>query len=105
MGWNTWNKFACEINEDLIKQTANRIIDLGLDKLGYNFVNIDDCWMLEERDADGHMVPDPVAFPSGMKALGDFIHEKGLKYGIYSSAGIMTCQSRAGSLHNEDIDA
>lgn len=105
MGWNTWNKFACNITEDLIKRSADKIVELGLDKLGYNYVNIDDCWMLEQRDANGHMVPDPVAFPSGMKSLGDYIHNKGLKYGIYSSAGNMTCQKRAGSLHYEDIDA
>ena len=105
MGWNTWNKFACTINEDLIKGSADRLVELGLNKLGYKFVNIDDCWMLADRDANGHMIPDPVAFPSGMKALGDYIHSLGLNYGIYSSAGTLTCQSRAGSLNFEDIDA
>jgi len=105
MGWNSWNKFACNINETLIKQTADKIVSLGLDKIGYTYVNIDDCWMLKERDAEGHMIPDPKTFPGGMKALGDYIHERGLKFGVYSSAGNYTCEGRAGSLYHEDIDA
>mmetsp|Transcript_17236 Transcript_17236/g.16447 ORF Transcript_17236/g.16447 Transcript_17236/m.16447 type:complete len:106 (+) Transcript_17236:75-392(+) len=105
MGWNTWNKFGCDIKEDLIKDSADFIIKLGLDKLGYKYVNIDDCWMLEERTEDGHFIVDPVAFPSGMKALGEYIHSKGLYFGIYSSAGDFTCQHRAGSLDHEEMDA
>lgn len=105
MGWNSWNKFACNINETLIKQTADKIVSLGLDKIGYTYVNIDDCWMLKERDAEGHMIPDPKTFPGGMKALGDYIHERGLKFGVYSSAGNYTCEGRAGSLYHEEIDA
>ena len=105
MGWNTWNKFACDIQEDLIKQTVDKLMDLGLDKVGYNYVNLDDCWMLEERDDDGHFIVDPVAFPSGMKDLGDYIHDKGLKFGIYSCAGTNTCAGRAGSLYHEEVDA
>jgi alpha-galactosidase len=105
MGWNSWNKFACNVSESLIRQTADKIIDLGLDKLGYEYVNIDDCWMLTERDAQGHMIPDPQTFPSGMRALGDYIHSKGLKFGVYSSAGNYTCEGRAGSLYHEDVDA
>jgi alpha-galactosidase len=105
MGWNTWNKFACGINEELIRRSADKIVDLGLAKLGYNYVNIDDCWNLKERDANGHIQADPAAFPSGMKAMGDYIHGKGLKFGIYSSAGTLTCEERAASLYNEQIDA
>ena len=105
MGWNTWNKFGCEINETLIRSTADKILELGLDKLGYRYVNIDDCWMSAERDSNNHMIPDPVTFPNGMKTLGDYIHDKGLLFGIYSSAGIMTCEGRAGSLYHEEIDA
>eukprot|EP00347_Sterkiella_histriomuscorum_P015513 403356745 len=105
MGWNTWNKFDCGINETLIKQSADKIIELGLDKLGYKYVNIDDCWNAVERDSEGRMQADPKTFPGGMKAVGDYIHSKGLKYGIYSSAGNFTCQGRAGSLNHEDIDA
>ena len=55
MGWNTWNKFACDISEDLIKQTADKIVELGLDKVGYKYVNLDDCWMQKERDSRGHV--------------------------------------------------
>ena len=78
---------------------------MGLDKLGYKYVNIDDCWNAVERDSLGRMQADPKSFPSGMKASGDYIHSKGLKFGIYSSAGTYTCEGRAGSLGNEDIDA
>lgn len=105
MGWNTWNKFACNISEDLIKQTVDTLVDLGLDKLGYNYVNLDDCWMLENRTPDGHFIVDSEAFPTGMKDLGDFLHERNLKFGIYSSGGTMTCAGRAGSLYHEEIDA
>ena len=105
MGWNSWNQFACNVTEDLIKHAADRMIDLGLDKLGYKYVNVDDCWMDYNRSADGHLVPDPVNFPSGMKALSDYMHEKGMKFGLYESSGTMTCQKRAGSLHHEEIDA
>lgn len=105
MGWNSWNKFACNITESLIKQTADKIIELGLNKLGYTYVNLDDCWNTIERDASGKMQADPSSFPSGMKSLGDYIHEKGLKFGIYSSAGNFTCEGRAGSLYHEEMDA
>lgn len=105
MGWNSWNQFGCDVSEDLIKQAADKIIELGLDKLGYNYVNVDDCWMAENRTDDGHLQADPTTFPSGMKALGDYIHSKGLKYGLYNSAGTMSCQKRAGSLYHEKVDA
>lgn len=77
---------------------------MGLDKLGYNHVNLDDCWMQEERTADGH-VQISEKFPSGMKDLGDYLHDLGLKFGVYSSAGEMTCEKKAGSLGYEQIDA
>jgi len=105
MGWNSWNKFSCNITESLIKQTADRIVELGLDKLGYNYVNLDDCWNAVERDSQGRMQADPLTFPSGIKSLADYIHGKGLKFGLYSSAGNLTCEGRAGSLYHEDIDA
>lgn len=105
MGWNTWNKFGCNISEETIKSAADRIVDLGLDKLGYKYVNIDDCWNLANRDPEGHQQADPDRFPNGMKAVGDYIHGKGLLYGIYSSAGTKTCEERAGSLNYEIIDA
>ena len=105
MGWNTWNKFGCKINEKLIMETADYIVKLGLDKVGYQYVNVDDCWLLEERDKDGHIIVDPKAFPSGMRALSDYIHSKGLKFGLYSSAGYFSCEHRAGSMGNEETDA
>jgi alpha-galactosidase len=80
-------------------------LDLGLDKVGYRYVNIDDCWQLPGRDANNHVIVDATKFPNGMKSLGDYLHKLGLKFGIYSSAGTMTCQQRAGSLTYEQTDA
>ena len=105
MGWNSWNKFACNIEEKHLKIATDKVIEMGLDKLGYNYINVDDCWQLEERDLNGHVQPDPKAFPSGMKSLADYVHSKGLLFGIYSSAGTKTCEGRAGGLHHEEIDA
>ena len=86
MGWNSWNKFACDIDERLIRETADAMVKPGLKDAGYQYVNIDDCWH-GQRDADGNIHPDPKRFPSGMKALADYVHGKGLKLGIYSDAG------------------
>ncbi len=91
MGWNTWNKFGCSIDETLIYESVDQIVEFGLNEIGYEYVNLDDCWHLLDRDAEGHLVPDPEHFPNGMKPIGDYIHSKGLKFGIYSSAGTMTC--------------
>jgi len=105
MGWNSWNKFYCGINETLIKSTADVIISSGLAKLGYTYINLDDCWQLT-RDANTKEIQaDPRTFPSGMKSLGDYLHSKGLKFGLYSDAGTKTCQERPGGLFYEDIDA
>ena len=105
MGWNSWNIWHCDINEDKIKGAADKIVELGLDKLGYQYINVDDCWQAPQRDSNGHIQADPVKFPNGMKAVGDYIHSKGLKFGIYSSAGTKTCQGLPGGLGYEDIDA
>ena len=102
MGWNSWNHFHCNVNEDLIKATATAIVEKGLDKHGYQYVNIDDCWA-KSRSSDGIVQPDP-AFPD-MKSLADFVHSKGLKFGIYSDAGYKTCAGRPGSLGYETQDA
>ena len=91
MGWNTWNKYGCDISEAIIKSNAQKLIDLGLDALGYVYVNIDDCWQTETRDANKHVQVQADRFPNGMKAVGDFLHSKNLKFGIYSSAGTNTC--------------
>ncbi|KAK4385249.1 Alpha-galactosidase 3 [Sesamum angolense] len=99
------NFFRCDINEVVIKETADALITTGLAKLGYNYVNIDDCWSEPTRNSEGKMVPDSKAFPSGIKALADYVHSKGLKLGIYSDAGLFTCQVRPGSLKHEYDDA
>lgn len=89
----------------MIKETADALISTGLAALGYVYVNIDDCWSAAERNPEGQLVPDPKTFPSGIKALADYVHDKGLKLGIYSDAGIFTCQVRPGSLYHEKEDA
>ncbi|KAG6425606.1 hypothetical protein SASPL_116048 [Salvia splendens] len=106
MGWNSWNHFNCMIDEKIIKETADALVSTGLAKLGYNYVNIDDCWAELERDSKGSMVPKNSTFPSGIKALSDYVHSKGLKIGIYSDAGYLTCSKKMpGSLGHEEIDA
>ncbi|OMO89993.1 Glycoside hydrolase, clan GH-D [Corchorus olitorius] len=105
MGWNSWNFFACNITEDLIRETADALVSTGLADLGYVYVNIDDCWSAASRDSEGQLVPDLKTFPSGIKALADYVHGKGLKLGIYSDAGAFTCQVRPGSLFHEVDDA
>ncbi|MEJ2112117.1 MAG: glycoside hydrolase family 27 protein, partial [Acidobacteriota bacterium] len=96
MGWNTWNTFGCDINEKLIKETAQIIAASGLKDAGYVYVVLDDCWMTRQRDENGQLVADPVKFPGGMKALGDYIHGLGLKFGIYNCAGTRTCAGYPG---------
>jgi len=105
MGWNTWNTFGEKINEDLIKETADVLVEKGLDKFGYKYVVIDDCWALRERDKDGKITADPVKFPHGIKALAAYLHEKGLKLGMYSCAGNMTCAGYPASFNHEFTDA
>ncbi|XP_066398294.1 alpha-galactosidase 3-like isoform X2 [Miscanthus floridulus] len=105
MGWNSWNFFACNINETVIRETADALVSTGLAALGYNFLNIDDCWSYVKRGKQDQLLPDPKTFPSGIKALSDYVHGKGLKLGIYSDAGKFTCQVRPGSLDHENDDA
>lgn len=104
MGWNSWNTFACDINEKLIRDTADAMVKNGLKDAGYEYVNIDDCWH-GKRDETGVIHPDPERFPSGMKALADYVHGKGLKLGIYSDVGATTCGGRPGSRGHEYQDA
>lgn len=92
MGWNSWNHFACDINENLIKETVDAMVDSGLGEVGYEYINLDDCWQAPERDSTGRVQPDSTRFPSGLKALSDYVHERGFKFGIYSSAGFKTCE-------------
>lgn len=105
MGWNSWNTFAENIDEKLVRETADAIVAKGLDKLGYNYVIIDDCWSKKTRDENGRLVPDEKKFPSGMKALADYIHSLGLKFGMYSCAGTLTCGGYPSSFDYEFIDA
>lgn len=105
MGWNSWNTFGREVNEDTIRRTADRIVELGLNTLGYEYVIIDDCWEERKRDKNGRLVPNKKTFPSGIKALADYVHSKGLKFGIYSAAGLFTCEKYPGSCDYEFIDA
>lgn len=105
MGWNSWNFFACNIDETVIRETADALVSTGLADLGYVYVNIDDCWSSVFRNLKGNLVPHRNSFPSGIKDLADYVHEKGLKLGIYSDAGLFTCKVRPGSLYHEVADA
>lgn len=105
MGWNSWNTFTWDINEQLIRDVADKFVTEGYKEAGYEYIVIDDCWSLKERDEAGRMVADPVKFPSGMKALAEYIHSKGLKFGMYSCDGTHTCAGYPGSFEHEFQDA
>jgi alpha-galactosidase len=104
MGWNTWNKFACDVNEFVIREIADAMVSSGMKDAGYQYIVIDDCWS-GGRDSLGFLFPNPEKFPSGMKRLSDYIHSKGLKFGIYSDAGDKTCGGFPGSRGHEYQDA
>ena len=104
MGWNSWNNFGCNVSEQMIREMADAMVETGMRDAGYIYINIDDCWQ-GERDSLGFIQADPQRFPSGMKALAEYIHSLGLKLGIYSDAGWMTCAGRAGSRGYEFQDA
>ena len=104
MGWNSWNHFGCHVNAALIEREARSMVSSGMKAAGYRYVIIDDCWQ-GGRDANGNIHPDPKRFPHGMKAVADYVHSLGLKFGIYSDAGDYTCQMRPGSRGHEYQDA
>ncbi len=104
MGWNSWNKFGCNVSESLIRSAADSLVSSGLKDAGYQYVVIDDCWQVG-RDEQGNIIPDPKRFASGIKALADYVHSKGLKFGIYSDAGTGTCENRPGGRGYEFQDA
>jgi len=104
MGWNSWNYFAKDINEVNIKATADAMVASGMRDAGYQYLVLDDAWMASERDEDGALQADPNKFPRGMKDIGDYIHSKGLKFGIYEDRAYRTCQSLPGSFEHEQID-
>ncbi len=104
MGWNSWNKFGCNVSEQLIKGAADAMVANGMKAAGYEYIVIDDCWQVG-RAEDGTILADPQRFPSGIKALADYVHAKGLKFGLYSDAGTKTCGGRPGSKDHELQDA
>ncbi len=106
MGWNTWNTFQSGINEQLVKESADAFISEGLRDCGYEYVVIDDCWSERRRDElTDRIVPNHEKFPNGMKAVGDYIHSLGLKFGMYSCMGVRTCAGYPGSFNREFLDA
>lgn len=104
MGWNSWNHFGCNVSEELIRETADAMAASGMRDAGYRYLVIDDCWEVA-RDAQGALVADSARFPHGIKALADYVHAKGLKFGIYTDAGTKTCQGRPGTYNHEEQDA
>ena len=105
LGWNSWNTFGEHISDALIREMADYMTDKGWRDAGYEYLVIDDCWSLRDRDENGLLVPDPEKFPHGMKDLADYVHSKGLKFGMYSCAGVMTCASYPSSYDHEYVDA
>ena len=106
MGWNSWNTFGENINAALIKETADAFVKNGLDKVGYEYLVIDDCWSERERDkVTDKIIPDRIKFPNGMKDVSDYVHSKGIKFGMYSCAGVRTCADYPGSYDHEFLDA
>ena len=104
MGWMTWNYFADNINEQVIREMADAMVSSGIKEAGYSYIFIDDGWQ-GGRDKRNHIIPDPQKFPSGIKALADYVHSKGLKLGIYSDAAQLTCAGYTASLGFEEQDA
>lgn len=105
MGWNSWNTFTWDVSDRLLRETADALVESGLRDAGYQYVVLDDCWSLRQRDEKGFLVPDPEKFPQGMKAVADYIHSKGLKFGMYSCCGTHTCAGYPGSFEHEFQDA
>jgi len=104
MGWNSWNHFGCDVSAQLIRETADAMVKGGMRDAGYQYLVIDDCWQVA-RDPAGRLVADSVRFPGGMKPLAEYVHSKGLKFGLYTDAGRQTCQRRPGTYGSEEIDA
>jgi len=104
MGWNTWNKFGCNVSDELVRGMADAMVKSGMKDAGYQYIVIDDCWQVS-RDLSANIVADPQRFPNGIKALADYVHSLGLKFGIYSDAGSKTCAGRPGGLGHEYQDA
>jgi alpha-galactosidase len=104
MGWNSWNHFGCDVSAQLIRETADAIVASGMRDAGYQYIVIDDCWQVA-RDGTGRLLADSTRFPGGIKPLADYVHTRGLKFGIYTDAGRKTCQGRPGTYGHEQQDA
>jgi len=104
MGWNSWYGFYCAVDETTVEQMADALISSGMRDAGYTYVNVDDCWQGPRAD-DGTITADPARFPDGMQALVDYVHSRGLKFGLYTDAGSATCEGLPGSLGYEQQDA
>lgn len=96
MGWNPWYRFKCQVNEQLVRETADAMVASGMRAAGYRYVNLDDCWMARARGPSGELRADPSRFPSGIGALADYVHARGLKFGLYQSPGVRTCAGYPG---------
>lgn len=105
MGWNTWNIFQTKIDEPLLKSMVDAYVSSGMRDAGYTYFVLDDGWMAMERDAGGQLIADPKKFPNGMKAFADYVHSKGMKFGIYNCAGTKTCAGYPGTRGHEYEDA
>jgi alpha-galactosidase len=105
MGWNDWYSFGCNVSAALIEQTAQAMVANGMKAAGYQYVNIDDCWLAKQRDANGNLQADPVKFPDGIKSVADYVHGLGLKLGIYEDVGTTTCAGYPGSYGHYTQDA
>jgi alpha-galactosidase len=105
MGWNSWNTFQTKISEKLVMETADMLVGSGMKDAGYLYLVLDDGWMAMERDSAGNLVADPQKFPHGMKAVADYVHAKGLKFGLYNCAGTKTCAGYPGTRGYEYQDA
>lgn len=105
MGYNTWNDLACAPTEKKLQETVDRLKKLGFDKLGYQYITVDDCWSLRQRDPNGRLQANPQAFPRGMAAMANFIHERGFKFGLYTDRASLTCEGYPGSMGHEELDA
>jgi len=105
MGWNSWNCFRENVSEEKIKGIADAMVESGMKDAGYEYIVIDDGWMTDKRDSEGHIIVDSTKFPNGIKAVADYVHSLGLKFGIYSAPGRYTCQKLMGSYGHEQIDA
>src|SRR5215469_1690113 len=104
MGWNSWNHFHCNVSDSMIRGEVDAMVSSGMRDAGYRYIVIDDCWQTS-RDAHGTIVADSTRFPNGIKALADYVHSRGLEFGIYTDAGRQTCKGRPGTLDHEQQDA